>query len=54
MNYILIRFEGEYEGYSCEGFFETVHEAKQCIKDWGYDIEKCTLYELKSVKNYLR
>ena len=52
--YILIRYEGEYEGYSFEGFFESIGEAKQCIKDWDYDPEKCELYELKSSKNFLK
>lgn len=52
--FILIRCEGEYEGYSCEGFFDSVEEAKNCIKDWDFDIKKCELYELKSEKNFLR
>lgn len=52
--YILIRHEGEYEGYTCEGFFDCVEEAKACIKDWDYDPKKCELYELKSSKNFLQ
>ncbi len=52
--YILIRSEGAYEGYSCEGFFDSVEEAKACIKDWDFDPEKCELYELKSGKNLLK
>lgn len=52
--YILIRSEGAYEGYSCEGFFDSVEEAKACIKDWDFDPEKCELYELKSEKNLLK
>jgi len=51
--YILIRCEGAYDGYSCEGFFDSVEEAKTCIIDWDYDIKKCELYELKSDKNFL-
>lgn len=52
--YILIRAEGPYEGYTCEGFFDSVAEAKACIKDWDYNPETCELYELKSEKNFLK
>jgi hypothetical protein len=52
--YILIRCEGPYEGYTCEGFFDSVDEAKVCIKDWDYDTKKCELYELKSDKDFLK
>jgi len=52
--YILIRCEGPYEGYACEGFFDSVEEAKKCIKEWDYKEDECELYELKTGKNILR